>query len=90
MNLKMRCIKNSNINNVSICARNKVKITYSDIKYRDKPINITFRKAGQYNEDLSISLNDPNIHNYIMENNKVILSVRDGELYINDRYINIF
>ena len=90
MNLKMRCIKNSNINNISICARNKVKITYNDIKYRNKPINITFRKAGQYNEDLSISLNDPNIHNYIMENNKVILSVRDGELYINDRYINIF
>ena len=88
MDLEMSLIKNSNINNISVCAKNSVEVTRMDIKNRDKLINITFRKARQYNEDLSISLNDPNIYNYIMENNNVILFVKDGELYFNNRLIN--
>ena len=65
MNLKMCCIKNSNINNVNIDVKNEVVID-SDDEYK-QPITITFRNVRQ--RDYRLSYEQPNIELSVVFNN---------------------
>ena len=81
MDLDLYDIAKSNINHIDVDVNSKV-LTHGYRPDGEKIINITFRNAGQHNEDLTIALHDNEEIERLIILNASDIEVIDGELCI--------